>query len=600
MHRYALSHLPDDSLLRSLAALVARDRSLTADLLAHIAEVDARKLYLPAAYPSMFAYCVGELRLSEDAAGRRIQAARAARRFPEIFEAVADGRLHLTAVGLIAPHLTPGNVGELISLATGRKKSELEERLADRFPRDTAPGSPGEDSLFSQPLTSVEHALAHVDSYLAPAGDPRGEAGAGVESTGSLATADAWIAAGHSVPGGTTPGGSGTCCSMGGMASGSAAIGSRASGAPPCRRAKLTPLGGDQFALEVVIPGATRDRLRYAGELLGHAVAPGDLATVLDRALEALVARLEKRKFAATSKSRDRAAAAGSQGASADTSRTPMAGKPDGAAASGSRGTSAEASRPAPITSPRRDSNANPDPRVVPAHVKRAVWRRDEGRCTFTSAGGRRCESRRGLEFDHVTPVARGGEASVANLRLRCRAHNQYEAERVFGAEFIHGKRESSRQPQPRGPGLSEATPRSEATRRSEATLRPEATRQPDATHRSQATRRPEDSLRSQATRRARAATPRPGRCERLHPATHDAERARAAEEVVPWLEALGFGTREARSAAWDRGSEPGARLEARVRAALASLAPEARRTSAVATSRLPAIASDVRDLPAA
>src|SRR5438552_8405873 len=65
--KYSLSHLSDRALLRDLAALVAHDRATTARLLAHLAEVDERRLYLPAAYPSMFAYCVHELRLSEDA-----------------------------------------------------------------------------------------------------------------------------------------------------------------------------------------------------------------------------------------------------------------------------------------------------------------------------------------------------------------------------------------------------------------------------------------------------------------------------------------------------------------------------------------------------
>ena len=68
MSTYSLSHLPDRDLLRDLAALVARDRATTATLLAHLAEVDARRLYLPAAHPSMFSYCVHELRLSEEAA----------------------------------------------------------------------------------------------------------------------------------------------------------------------------------------------------------------------------------------------------------------------------------------------------------------------------------------------------------------------------------------------------------------------------------------------------------------------------------------------------------------------------------------------------
>ena len=109
MRVYSLSHLGDPELRHDLLSLIAQNRGTTATLLAHLAEFDARKLYLPAAYPSMFAYCVHELHLSEDAAYKRIQAARVARRFPDIFEAVADGRLHLTGLGLLAPYLTPEN-----------------------------------------------------------------------------------------------------------------------------------------------------------------------------------------------------------------------------------------------------------------------------------------------------------------------------------------------------------------------------------------------------------------------------------------------------------------------------------------------------------
>src|SRR5438128_11630628 len=106
MPSYSLSHLSDRDLLRNLACLVAQDRNTTAELLAHIAEVDARRLYVPAGFPSMFLYCVHELHLSEDSAYKRIQAARTARQFPAIFDALAQGRLHLTAVNLLAPYLT--------------------------------------------------------------------------------------------------------------------------------------------------------------------------------------------------------------------------------------------------------------------------------------------------------------------------------------------------------------------------------------------------------------------------------------------------------------------------------------------------------------
>ncbi|HEY3215819.1 MAG TPA: HNH endonuclease, partial [Candidatus Eisenbacteria bacterium] len=134
---------------------MAQDRATTAALLAHLAEVDARKLYLPAAYPSMYAYCVGELGLCEQAAFKRILAARTARRFPAIFDMVADGRLHLRAVVLLAPHLAEETADDLLAAATHKSKAEIERLLAASFPRadvlDRVEATPA-----SHPTESVE------------------------------------------------------------------------------------------------------------------------------------------------------------------------------------------------------------------------------------------------------------------------------------------------------------------------------------------------------------------------------------------------------------------------------------------------------------
>src|SRR5947209_3909392 len=124
MRDYSRSKYSDSALLQLLASHVAADRMSTAELVADIAEVDERRLYLPAGYTSMHAYCVQVLRLSEDAASRRIMVARAARQFPVIFERIADGRLHLTAVVHLAPHLTAENVTALLDLATYKSKRE--------------------------------------------------------------------------------------------------------------------------------------------------------------------------------------------------------------------------------------------------------------------------------------------------------------------------------------------------------------------------------------------------------------------------------------------------------------------------------------------
>src|SRR5262249_40214129 len=152
----------DGSLLGALAALVARDRATTAELLAHIAEVDARKLYLPAGYPSMHAYCEQELRLSEDAANKRIRVARKAREVPALFGAIADGRLNLSGVILLASHLTPDNADELIRAAEGKSKAEIEALIAARQPRseeipmvEAFPATETAIEAFETPVTAV-------------------------------------------------------------------------------------------------------------------------------------------------------------------------------------------------------------------------------------------------------------------------------------------------------------------------------------------------------------------------------------------------------------------------------------------------------------
>ena len=139
MDPFTVSHFSDRALLHDLKALVAQDRKTTAVLLTRIAEVEERKLYRQAGYDSMFACCLHELHFSEDAAYRHITAARVARRFPGVLVALAEGRLHMRAVLMLARHLTSGNADELVSAATHKTRAEIELLLAQRFPRPDLP-----------------------------------------------------------------------------------------------------------------------------------------------------------------------------------------------------------------------------------------------------------------------------------------------------------------------------------------------------------------------------------------------------------------------------------------------------------------------------
>lgn len=125
--------LSDVELIERLKSLASNERHATVQLVAHLAEMDARRLYLGEGCSSLFTYCTQVLHLSEHAAYGRIEAARAARKFPMLLEAVASGALHLTAVTLIAPHLTVENVNSVIAAARHKTKRDVEELAGAPF-----------------------------------------------------------------------------------------------------------------------------------------------------------------------------------------------------------------------------------------------------------------------------------------------------------------------------------------------------------------------------------------------------------------------------------------------------------------------------------
>ena len=131
----SLEGLSKQDLLTRIRALIRRGHAVEAELLSHLGEVDARRLYLEEACSSMFVYCVSELHFSEAAAYKRIAAARAARRHPEILVALRQGDLHVTAVSLLAPQLTAANCEEWIRAARHKTAEEIRRLLADWRPK---------------------------------------------------------------------------------------------------------------------------------------------------------------------------------------------------------------------------------------------------------------------------------------------------------------------------------------------------------------------------------------------------------------------------------------------------------------------------------
>lgn len=152
----------------------------------------------------------------------------------------------------------------------------------------------------------------------------------------------------------------------------------------------VRPLSPGRYHVTFTATGEMCAKLELAKDLLSHVLPSGDPGPIFARALDLLVEELVRQKYAVTAQPRP------------------------------ARGTA-------------------PDSRHVPAEVKRAVFIRDRGRCAFAGSDGRTCGERAFVEFHHVVPFATGGEATVANLQLRCRAHNGYEAEVFFGPGRRYG-----------------------------------------------------------------------------------------------------------------------------------------------------------------
>jgi len=287
--------LSDDELVERVNDLVSSERRASVALIRSLIEFDARKLYLREGCSSLFTYCTQVLPLSEGSAYNRIDTARAARRYPRVLEALACGDVTLTAVRLLAPHLTAANHEEVLLAARHKRKQEILELIASIKPRAAV-------------ATIVR------------------------------------------------------------------------------RVAVLTPLAPECYMLQVTLTRETHEKLRRAQVLARHAVADGDIGSILDRALTLLIDQLERRRFAETASPR-----------------------PNATEASG---------------------------RYIPAAVRRVVWRRDQGRCAFVGRAGR-CHETAFLEFHHVVPYAAGGAANADNIQLRCRAHNQFEARLSFGDTLV-------------------------------------------------------------------------------------------------------------------------------------------------------------------
>ena len=157
-------------------------------------------------------------------------------------------------------------------------------------------------------------------------------------------------------------------------------------------RATTEPLGAERYRVQFMADCETHAQLEELRALMRHQIPDGDVGKILAKAISTLLERVRKQKFADTS---------------------------------------------APRSNPASPTPSDHPSRRIPAAIRRAVWERDAGRCTFVSEGGRRCDSNEFLEFDHVEGWSNTRSHSVAAITLRCRAHNQLRARQEFGEKHM-------------------------------------------------------------------------------------------------------------------------------------------------------------------
>jgi hypothetical protein len=245
------SHLSDSALIAEVTRCARDERHATAQLVAHLAELDARRLYLGAGQSSLFTYCRDVLSLSDDAAYNRVEAARACRLFPQILDRLVDGALTVTSVRLLARHLTAENHRELLADASRRSKREVEELIARRFPKPDMPSSVRKIPERTQSRSAV------------PPTRPVTELAQTLSAPATTVVASAPVL--------TAPD----------------AVWSRPTAST--RRPAVKPLAPERYEIRFTASAATRDKLKVAQDLLRHAIPSGDVAAIFGRALSELI-----------------------------------------------------------------------------------------------------------------------------------------------------------------------------------------------------------------------------------------------------------------------------------------------------------------------
>jgi hypothetical protein len=440
----AVVTLTDDDLLTGTRRLVGQSNRTLAALLAHLAEVEIRGLHRRRACASLYIYCIYELRMSEDAAYRRVAAARLVKRFPAIFGCVERGELHLTALLLLAPHLTEANVGEVLARAKFRTKKEILKLVRLLSPLPDVPSRIEPLGLERRPAPRAtwsnitQRWVRELEPEARPANwlpqREQEETAMDVADFDDSAVVETAPARNRAVAGEapafeTAP------------ARNHAATTEEPveQSTPATERAERSPSnldGPQRFKVQFTASEEYVALVEEAKALLAHALPRADIAEVHLRAMRTLVAALKKRKYATTAHDANSPAIVESPDASKPQLDVTSKRAEPSSRAPESWTSSTDEHSDDPAESPRRRG------RYIPSAVRRAVFERDGNRCAYVDSRGERCRETSRLEFHHHEPFARGGPAMLDNLSLYCTAHNALAAEQDFGREQANEKRD--------------------------------------------------------------------------------------------------------------------------------------------------------------
>lgn len=236
----SFAHLSDAALTREGERLIRDERHAIASLVSWLTEYDKRRLYLAEGFSSLFTYCREVLHLGEGAAYRRIEAARAARRFPLILDMLDAGELSLTAIGLLAQHLTDANHQAVLRQAAQKSTREVERLVAELAPKPDVP--------------VVIRKLPAPSTAPAP----------GTHSPAPRAVVPA-------LPPLLRP-------------------------APAGHRPLVAPLAPERYRLQITMSREAHDDLRQLQNLMRHSIPSGDAAQIVERALKVLLKDVLRRK----------------------------------------------------------------------------------------------------------------------------------------------------------------------------------------------------------------------------------------------------------------------------------------------------------------